>query len=222
MNKEEIKQLVIVTRNLDIDYSQFINPIYVGVESGSISLLKKKLKIAFLTGDFDSVSSKEYNFILKEQEKQNIKIFKANKEKDYIDAELAIHQALKLKLDFNQIILITEGKRWDMIFAQVNLINKYANFKPILISNNNYVFSINKKESFTFSNYHLNYKYISIFCLNTNKVIYNFQGCKYYNNQDITINNKDVLAVSNEFNYREETKKITIKKGNGLIILFKD
>lgn len=220
MNK--ISQLVIVCRDILVDWKQFSNPIYVGVESGTITLIKNKLPINFACGDFDSISDKDWQLINQEQKKVNFKIFKVNEEKDYLDSELAITTALELKLPFQQIVIISNGNRWDMLLAQINFLRKYQKYQPILIDQDNYLFTLKAKSKFVFPQNLLKYHYISFFCLNSQKVIYNFTGCKYYSKTDIIINNQDVLAISNEFDLKASKQPtIEIKSGDCIVVLSK-
>lgn len=216
------KQLVIVCRNIEVNWNYFINPIYIGVESGVIPLIKKKFPIKFICGDFDSITQEENAFINQNRAKLDFPLIKFDSEKDYIDAELAIIEAIKQKIAFNQIVLISEGDRWDMIFAQINLLNKYAQYKPIFLTTNNYAFSLQENQTHIFTKEQLQYHYISLFPLNCQEVVYNFKGCKYYSNEDIRINNYDILAISNEFNNEINQKEILIKKGQCLVILYKN
>lgn len=215
-------QLVIVCRDVSIDWKQFSNPIYVGVESGTIALIKNKLPINFVCGDFDSVSNQEWQLINQAQEQDNFKIFKVNQEKDYLDSELAITTALELKLPFQQIVIISNGNRWDMILAQINFLRKYHQYQPILIDQNNYLFTLPAKSKFVFPKHLLQYHYLSFFCFDSQKVIYNFTGCKYGSGTDIIINNQDVLAISNEFDLKaKQQPTIIIKTGNCIVVLAK-
>lgn len=215
-----MKQLVIVCRDIEINWQQFNDPIYVGVESGTLALLKNNLKISFASGDFDSVNSDELSTIENAAKKNNFKIIKADAEKDYLDVELAIIEAIKQNLEFEQIVLLSDGARWDMMLAQINFLRKYAKYQPILIDKKNYLFALQQGTKFTFTSEQLKYKYVSLFSLNDAEVKYNFSGCKYYPNQEVTINNQDVLAVSNEFDLaNEKNPTIEIKAGNCLVCL---
>ncbi|WP_425382011.1 hypothetical protein [Spiroplasma endosymbiont of Melieria omissa] len=66
----------------------------------------------------------------------------------------------------------------------------------------------------------INNKYISFFSLDNEEVIYNFSGCKFYPNQDITVTNNSTQTISNEFN-KEKRPKLIIKKGKCLVFLHK-
>lgn len=217
-----MKQLIVVCRDVEINWQQFSDPIYVGVESGVLSLSKKQLPIAFACGDFDSVTSEELATIEAASKANNFPLFKAEAAKDYLDAELAIVEAIKQKLVFDQIVLVTEGYRWDMVLAQINLLRKYQQYQPILISDHNYLFALKAGTSYIFTTEQLNYQYVSFFPLTDTEVVYNFVGCQYYPDQDITINNQDVLAISNQFDLQNNVKPlVTIKKGWCLVCLAK-
>lgn len=219
---ENFKQLVIVCRDIIVDWKQFSNPIYIGVESGTLSLIKNNLPIAFVCGDFDTINSSDLSLIKKQAKKDNFKVIQANPQKDYLDSELAIIEALALNLDFQQIVLITDGFRWDMVLAQINFLRKYHKYQPILISKENYLFALKENTKFVFTHEQLKYHYISFFSLDTKEVIYNFLGCKYYSGIDISINDKDILAISNEFDLTNvKNPEIEIKKGYCLVCLSK-
>lgn len=214
------KQLVIICRDLPVNWEQFSNPIYVGVESGVLALLNNNLLINFACGDFDSVSQSDFQLIENAAKTKGFEVVKVESKKDYLDAEIAIIEALARKIEFDQIVLITDGPRWDMILAQINLLRKYIQYQPILIGSDNYFFPLTEKIRFTFTKEHLKYHYVSFFSLNDQEVTYNFSGCKYYPNVDITINNKDVLAISNEFDLKEDQiPMVEIKKGFCLVCL---
>lgn len=217
-----MKQLVVVCRDVPINWQQFSDPIYVGVESGVLALCKKQLPVAFACGDFDSVTSEELAKIEAASKTNNFPLLKVATAKDYLDAELAIMEAIKQKLVFDQIVLVTEGCRWDMILAQINLLRKYQQYQPILISTHNYLFSVKAENIYTFDAEQLKYQYLSFFPLTDEEVVYNFVDCQYYPGQDVTINNQDVLAVSNQFALQNDAKpRITIKKGWCLVCLAK-
>ncbi|MDQ7982743.1 MAG: thiamine diphosphokinase [Spiroplasma sp.] len=217
---KNLKQLIIVCRDFDINWNQFLNPIYVGVESGAVALIKNNLPIQFISGDFDSINKKQWELINYQQKKANFKVFKVDQKKDYLDSELAIATALKLKVPFQQVVIISSGQRWDMILAQINFLRKYQKYQPILIDEDNYLFTLKAKSKFIVPEHLLNYRYISFFCLNDQSVTYNFTGCKYYNASDIIINNQDVLAISNEFDLTvTKNPTIEIKSGDCIVAL---
>lgn len=216
-------QLVVVCRDILVDWKQFSQPIYVGVESGVLALIKNKLPINFVCGDFDSISDQEWQLISQRQKQANFKLFKVNQAKDYLDSELAIMKAFELKLPFQQIVIISNGNRWDMFLAQINFLRKYQQYQPILIDQENYLFILQTGSKFIFPENLLKYHYISFFCFNSQKVIYNFTGCKYYSGTDIIINNQDVLAISNEFDLKvKQRPTIEIKLGTCIVVLSKN
>ncbi|WP_425381603.1 thiamine diphosphokinase [Spiroplasma endosymbiont of Polydrusus pterygomalis] len=220
MKNSNIKQLVIVCRDYDINWNQFINPIFVGVESGILSLLAHKKPINFVCGDHDTITKQQLKFINKQSQHNDFDIITFTKEKDFIDSELAIIIAINKNIDFQQIVIVADGWRWDMLLTSINLLKKYQSFNPILLGNNNYCFLLQAKTEYIFSDWQLTYKYISFFSLDGEEVIYNFSGCKFYPNQDIIVTSNSTQAISNEFN-QQEIAKLTIKKGHCLIFLSK-
>lgn len=220
MKNSNIKQLVIVCRDYNINWKQFINPIFVGVESGILSLLANKKPINFVCGDNDTITKHQLKFINKESQNHGFEIITFPEEKDFIDSELAIITAINKNIDFQQIVIVADGWRWDMLLTSINLLKKYQVFNPILLGANNYCFLLEEKTEYIFYDWQLTYKYISFFSLDGEAVIYNFSGCKFYPNQDITITSNSTQAISNEFK-QHEIPKLIIKKGHCLVFLSK-
>lgn len=220
MKNSNFKQLVIVCHDYIINWNQFINPIFVGVETGVLSLLKHKKPIAFICGDNDTITKQQLKIFSEQSQNNNFEIITFNAKKDVIDSELAIITAISKKIDFHQIVLIADGTRWDMLMVSINILRKYQCFNPILLGDNNYCFLLKAKTEYIFANWQLTYKYISFFTFDNEEVIYNFSGCKFYPNQDIIVSNNSTQAVSNEFNH-QEVAKLIIKKGQCLVFLYK-
>jgi len=223
INNNNFQQLVIVCRNYQINFKQFINPIYVGVETGTLALLTQKLPISFIAGDHDTLSNQVYQTIKMQAQLLNLEIITFKQDKDYLDSELAIIKAIDRKIKFHQIVIIADGERWDMLMAHINIMKKYQQYQPILVSENNYCFALVANETYTFTNWQLEYRYISIFPLNNEAVIYNFSGCKYYPKVDVIVSKFGTQAISNEFlkTNQDENPKIIIKKGHCLVFLAK-
>ena len=219
MANNKFKQLVIVCRDYHINWNQFINPIFIGVESGILSLLKNKKNITFICGDNDSITKQQLDFINKQSNNQALESIIFSQEKDYLDSELAIIMALERKIDFQQLVIVADGQRWDMFMASINLLRKYEQYNPILVGLNNYCFLLTPNQKYLFSDWQLKYHYISFFSLTNEEVIYNFRGCKYYDNEDITISSNFIQAISNEFKINKMPPQILIKKGTCLVML---
>ncbi|WP_342275708.1 hypothetical protein [Spiroplasma endosymbiont of Nebria brevicollis] len=223
MSKDNFQQLVIVSRDYKIDFSQFINPIYVGVETGIINLLKNDKPIAFICGDNDTISKQQLSKINKDRKNLHLEMIVFNSVKDQLDSELAIMSALERKLNFQQIVLVADGTRWDMLMASINICLKYQQYNPILLGENNYCFMLKSNEHYTFTQQQLTYDYISFFSYDNQPVIYNFSGCKYYPNQDIIISTNDTQSFSNEFLVLpNHVPSLKIKQGNCLVFLHKN
>lgn len=102
MKNSDIKQLVIVCRDYNLNWEQFINPIFIGVETGVLSLLKYKKPIKFICGDNDTINKQQLKILNDQSKIHNFEIITFNKEKDFIDSELAIVTAISKKLIFNK------------------------------------------------------------------------------------------------------------------------
>ncbi|WP_308149797.1 hypothetical protein [Spiroplasma sp. AdecLV25b] len=223
MNKDNFRQLVIVCRDYKIDFNQFINPIYVGVETGIINLLKHNKTMAFICGDNDTITKQQLSKVIKDKKNLHLESIVFNSVKDQLDSELAIILALERKLNFQQIVLVADGTRWDMLMASINICLKYQQYNLILVGENNYCFMLKNNQHYTFTQHQLTYDYISFFNYGIQPVIYNFSGCKYYPNQDIIINANDTQSFSNEFLILpNQTPNLKIKQGNCLIFLHKN
>lgn len=220
MKNSNFQQLVIVCRDYDINWKQFINPIFVGVETGILALLKHEKPISFICGDNDTISKQQLKIFNEQNNTNNFEIITFNKEKDFTDSELAINTAIAKKINFQQIVLVADGSRWDMLMVSINILRKYQHFNPILLGANNYCFLLKAKTEYIFADWQLAYKYISFFTLDNEAVIYNFSGCKFYPNKDIVVNNNSTQTISNEFN-KQEPAKLIIKKGQCLVFLHK-
>lgn len=223
MSKENFQQLVIVCRDYNIDFNQFINPIYIGVETGIISLINNDKPMAFMCGDNDTITKQQLAKVNKVSKNLHLEMIVFNSVKDQLDSELAIISALECKLSFQQIVLVADGTRWDMLMASINICLKYQQYNPILLGENNYCFMLKSNEHYTFTKQQLSYDYISFFNYDKQPVIYNFNGCKYYPNQDITINANDTQSFSNEFSVlSNHAPSLKIKQGNCLVFLHKN
>lgn len=119
MKKSNIKQLVIVCRDYDINWNQFINPIFVGVESGILSLLAHKKSINFVCGDHDTITKQQLKFINKQSQNNDFDIITFIKEKDFIDSNLVIITTINKNIDFQQIVIVADGWRWDMLVTSI-------------------------------------------------------------------------------------------------------
>ncbi|MDD4000206.1 MAG: thiamine diphosphokinase [Bacilli bacterium] len=168
----------------------------VGIDGGSLSIIKAGLKLDYAIGDFDSV-----NLALIAPYAALVKIYPSKK--NYSDLELAIREFADLKPK-KIIIYNGTGGRLDHFLAAINLIIKYDYLDIELLDGSNSIKlllndSIIKKTK---------YKYLSLFALEAGTVI-SLQGLKY-NLDNYHLSCLDNLCISNEIS--TEAKICTNKK----------
>ncbi|EHJ56427.1 thiamine pyrophosphokinase [Streptococcus urinalis FB127-CNA-2] len=101
----------------DLDFYTGQFDLYVGVDRGSLFLLKNGLSLDYAIGDFDSVSSDEFSNI---KEKANF-LLVAPKEKNDTDTELAIKTIFKTYPDAKMTIFGAFGGRIDHMLSNLFL-----------------------------------------------------------------------------------------------------
>ncbi|MEH7075001.1 thiamine diphosphokinase [Neobacillus drentensis] len=168
--------------------------IWVGVDRGVYHLLNRDITPDIAFGDFDSVTSKELEYI----EGRVTEFKKFRPEKDETDMELALNWALKQHPSTIRIFGATGG-RLDHLFANVHLL--VAQFKEkneveiCLIDRNNIVF-IKEAGSYTIEKIDTK-KYISFVPLTQNIRNLTLEGFKFpLKNRHISIGS--TLCISNE------------------------
>ncbi|BET38637.1 hypothetical protein [Spiroplasma ixodetis] len=79
MKNSYIKKLVIVCRDYNLIWEQFINPIFIGVETGVLSWLKYKKSIKFICGDNDTINKQQLKILNDQSKIHNFEIITFNK-----------------------------------------------------------------------------------------------------------------------------------------------
>ncbi|SDM02588.1 thiamine diphosphokinase [Bacillus sp. OK048] len=168
--------------------------IWVGVDRGVYTLIKKKITPMIAFGDFDSVTEEELTII--EEHVMEMKRFKP--EKNETDMELALNWAVEQKPELIRIFGATGG-RLDHLLANVQLM-----FKPLVEAANVNIFLIDKQNILSLKgpgsykiNKRLDKKYISFIPLTLEVKGLTLDGFKYpLNNRHIYIGS--TLCISNE------------------------
>lgn len=93
---------------------------WIGVDKGALRLIENNIEPQLSVGDFDSTADGQFNVI----EENSEKIIKLKKEKDYTDAEIALHEAIKISKEGKIFILGGTGGRIDHL---LNLIYSPSN-----------------------------------------------------------------------------------------------
>lgn len=179
---------------LDVDY--------IGVDAGSLLILKEKLPLRFAIGDFDSMDEKSF-----EELQSKTKIFKHPVEKDETDSELSIRLCDEMGYD---VIILWGGLsgRLDHTLSNIQLL-LYRDPKVILMDEKQKVRLFPKGE-YVISN---EYKHLSFFAVESS--IISAQGV-YYPMDHQRVLPSDMFMVSNSF--VDKKAVITIHSGKILCI----
>ncbi|WHY02336.1 thiamine diphosphokinase [Neobacillus sp. DY30] len=168
--------------------------IWVGVDRGVYTLIKKNINPVIAFGDFDSVTNQEMTII-----EGNVKEMKRYKpEKNETDMELALNWALRQEAFLIRIFGATGG-RLDHLFANVHLMVKPVLEKKhiniVLIDNQN-ILSLKGPGSYKIEK-RADKRYISFVPLTLDVAGLTLEGFKYpLNNRHISIGS--TLCISNE------------------------
>lgn len=193
---------VVVTGPYDKELLPIINSskadLIIGADSGALMLAQKGLRFDIAIGDFDSVTTEEYNLLTTYAD--TVDTYKSTK--DYTDTYLAIKECLKRKMD-EIVVFGGIGSRLDHTYANMNLL-RLGNITFINNTTKMYVLHPGK--------YHVEnkHKYISFFALEDVKGL-SLKSFKY-EVHDIKLNSHDPLCISNEL-------EGTISFTEGLIVV---
>lgn len=177
--------------------------IKVGIDKGALIAIDKGIKLDYILGDFDSITSEELKII----KKKCPNIIKLNPIKDDTDTEFAINY-FKNATEFI-IHGGIQGKRIEHLISNINLILKYDNINVIKDNNTR----ISRLLSGT---YFINeYKYISFFAKSGSLI--SLKGFKY-DLDNYQFKEFDNLCISNEI--ENEYGEVQFN-GKGVIIMSK-
>ncbi len=177
--------------------------IKVGIDKGALIAIDKGIKLDYILGDFDSITSEELKII----KKKCPNIIKLNPIKDDTDTEFAINY-FKNATEFI-IHGGIQGKRIEHLISNINLILKYDNINVIKDNNTR----ISRLLS---GAYFINeYKYISFFAKSGS--IISLKGFKY-DLDNYQFKEFDNLCISNEI--ENEYGEVQFN-GKGVIIMSK-
>jgi thiamine pyrophosphokinase len=168
--------------------------IWVGVDRGVYTLIKRNITPSIAFGDFDSVSNYEISVI--EEYVKEMKRFKP--EKNETDMELALNWAIEQNPDIIRIFGATGG-RLDHLLANVHLLVKplmKANIMNIFLVDNQNILSLKGPGSYKIEE-RVDKKYVSFVPLTLNVKGLTLDGFKYpLQNRHISIGS--TLCISNE------------------------
>lgn len=209
MNKDRI--FVIVCQDLAVDLTKWKAASFIGVETGTIKLIKENKDIVLACGDFDHTNNHELQLI-----KKHVKIIEMlSPEKDVLDSEYAIQKAIALQA--TQIKLVASGNRWGMIYGLINLLLKYQEYHLEIFDDNNILMLINKPQTVLLANDYKEYRYFDFLPLVTTKI--RITGFKYPLNETTTLSQYSNYFISNEI--IASNAKINLITGYGILTISK-
>ena len=199
-----MKAVLVIGNNYKYNEKDFIDSYVIGVDKGALYCLNNNIKMDLAVGDFDSVSTKDYELI-----KNKTNVLKLNPIKDDTDTE----HALNIVKDYDEITILggIKGNRIEHFVSMLIYLKKYPNL--IIKDDNSLIFTLsndlklNKNE----------YKFISLYSLDDNTKI-SLNGFKY-NLSNYLFKKDDPLCISNEIIEDEAIIKLN---GRILVIMTRD
>lgn len=161
----------------------------IGVDKGSYNAISYGLTPNLSIGDFDSVTQDQFAKI--KEHSQQLMTFES--EKDLVDTELAIIEALKLKPQRIELYGMT-GSRLDHFYVNMNLLQSVAleGVDVHLIDEHNDIYVLDEGMHKIYKNA---YTYLSIFAIEKSDIT--VSGTKYIL-EDYTLLPNDNMCISNE------------------------
>ena len=181
---------------------------YIGADKGALFLARKKIRMVFAIGDFDSVSDNERGWI----ELYSDEVIALNTVKNNSDSEAAVDEAIRRGYRMIYIVGATGG-RLDHEIVNIRLCWKYPD-RVILFDDKNFTRALGEGAHRINKN---GYRYLSIFAENECELSVN--GFKYELDHRV-ITEKDLYGLSNEI--VGETGEIYVHRGNVLTVQTND
>ncbi|PPE06170.1 thiamine diphosphokinase [Williamsoniiplasma lucivorax] len=180
--------IFIVTAKTNLKYKKIPNALFIGVERGALDLIHQGIEPMMSVGDFDKVTKEELKVI-----EQNSKTFKLyDREKEFLDGEIAIKEALKLP--HNKIFFVAvPTKRYDKNFSILDLVFRYD---IEFINDESVIFKIKKGTTILDFNLYQDITYVSFYA--KSKTTITLKKFKF-DAEDLVLKAYENKAVSNEF-----------------------
>lgn len=181
---------------------------YIGADKGALFLARKKIRMAFSIGDFDSVSENERGLI----ELYSDEVIALNPVKNNSDSEAAVDEAIHR--GYRRIFIAgATGGRLDHEIVNIRLCWKYPD-RVILFDDKNYTRALGEGAHRIDKN---GYQYLSLFAENECEISLN--GFKYELDHRV-ITERDLYGLSNEI--LGETGEIYVHRGSVLTVQTND
>ncbi len=187
-----MKIIIVASSPVKTFYKNYhINPsdYFIGIDEGSMELIKRGIKPDLCIGDFDS--TEKLNYI--KEHSYEICIYPSKK--DETDLELAFKYLGMLEGSLNLEIDVYDATsaRLDHEFNAYSLMAKYNQYKIRIIDDQNEVIYLKKDDTYQIKRPYL--KYFSLFAKTKSKV--SVLNAKYLLS-DVILLSTDTYAVSNE------------------------
>lgn len=194
---------------IDFEALSLSNDLLIGVDRGTLFLLNLGLIPDIAIGDFDSISSREYEQVLTQC--QNV--MKLDREKNETDTEVAINYAISQRITEIHIYGGLGG-RFDHTIANTRLLLQFAK-QNILIKLIDQTNSITVLGAGTHFLRGLPHRYLSFFAVESTVTELTLEGVKYPLNRYL-LTQDDVRCISNEL--VEDSAKVIFESGYLLMI----
>lgn len=190
----------------DIDFEVKPEDIVVGIDSGALTVIRRKLPLHIALGDFDSVSALNRQQI-KDYARQMVVL---NPIKDASDSEAAVTY-LQQHGYHNLVLHGGLHRRFDHAFVNLQLVAKYG------ITIDDYYNLIYQRLTGEHIIPKLHYKYLSLFTLS--KAVLSIEHVKYPLTK-VTIDEHTSYTLSNEI--LDDYGKLTVFEGSVIVIQSRD
>ena len=181
---------------------------YIGADKGALVLARKKIRMAFSIGDFDSVSENEQGLI----ELYSDGVIALNPVKNNSDSEAAVDEAIRR--GYRRIYIVgATGGRLDHEIVNIRLCWKYPD-RVVLVDDKNYARALGEGGHRISKN---GYQYLSLFAENECEISLN--GFKYELDHRV-FTERDLYGLSNEI--IGETGEIFVHRGSVLTVQTND
>ncbi|WP_338955953.1 thiamine diphosphokinase [Spiroplasma endosymbiont of Polydrusus cervinus] len=178
-------KVVIVCSETNLDLQPYQDYYKIGVERGSLDLIKTFDTFDFFCCDQDSLTASEAKLITSKAKEVLVVL----EMKDYLDGELALQEALKLEPQ--EIFFIAQGERFDM---QLSCFYFIYHYNIIFMNDHTYAYLLKPGMNEVLAK--PAYRYFSLFSLQSATVtITNLK----YNVKQFQLAELSPNAVSNEF-----------------------
>ncbi|MBQ9328328.1 MAG: thiamine diphosphokinase [Solobacterium sp.] len=181
---------------------------YIGADKGALFLAKKKQRMVFSIGDFDSVTENERGWI----ELYSDEVIALNPVKNNSDSEAAVDEAIARGYRMIYIVGATGG-RLDHEIVNIRLCWKYPD-RVVLFDDKNYTRALGEGAHRVNRN---GYQYFSMFAENECEISLN--GFRYELDHRV-LTEKDLYGLSNEI--IGETGEIYVHRGSILTVQTND